>query len=65
MNGHLGDPRGIVGSVTIVDLCFSADGQILYCVYKLEGREHQATACLWNTHDGTKITERIIHDEVC
>lgn len=65
MNRHHGDSGVIVDSERTVDLCFSADGETLYCVYKIQGREDQAKACLWNTHDGIKITERIIHDDVC
>lgn len=66
MNRTLGDSGCIERFERVVGLCFSADGQILYCVYKMPDTEKQVKACLWSTNHGTKVTERIIRDEeVC
>lgn len=64
MNCSLGDSGRLEDFERIVALCFSANGQILYCVYKCPDTENQVIVRLWGTNDGIKITERIIRDEV-
>lgn len=64
MNCTLGDSGCIEKFERVVGLCFSANGQILYCVYKSPDTEKQVIVHLWSTNDGFKITERMIRDEV-
>lgn len=68
--GIIKGDRGLIEDLlTVVDVCFSSDNQVLYCAYKVKPKHAGApcdiTVCGWRTVSGAEIKSCPIADTVC